>query len=162
MELSTHLSIIHRFDNYYSGINNKSAFIITFNSIIVSGLFIGIPELQEMIVCKDLTIIHITLGAIMLLSLASVLLTISAIIPFLKSNNDSMWFFNDIAQKSIAEFKSQIEKSNEDSVKQDMLNQIHYLAIGLRKKHLKVRIALILNFIQTILIGLFTLIILTP
>lgn len=160
MDTANKLKIIERYDGYFSGINNKGAFVLALNTLIISGFLIGIKSLKELISNCETFVFEITVGATISLSLASMLYTISAIIPYLNSNEKSFWFFNDVAKRTLEEFKNEIDKQDNESLENDINVQIFYLARSLKRKHEKIRIALIINFIQMFLIGLITYIIL--
>lgn len=74
--------------------------------------------------------------------------TILAIIPYLDSNKKSFWFFNDIANRSHQSFLEEIDVQTQNEEESDINNQIYYLAKGLKKKHRKIKISLIINMIQ--------------
>jgi hypothetical protein len=161
MEAENKIKIIERFDAYYSGINNKGAFILAINTFVISGMLIGLKDLQSMISCNEINVFKILIGLIIFLSLASMILTISAIIPYLNSDKKSLWFFNDVANRNKEEFLNEIETQTEEAQNADINEQIHYLSLGLKRKHNKIRVALILNFIQMFLLGFLTYLILT-
>lgn len=160
MLVDNKLKIIERFDNYYSGINNKGAFILAINTLVISGMLVGVKDLQSMVIPSIIIYFKIMIGIIIVLSLISMLYTISAIIPYLDSNNKSLWFFNDVANRSLIVFKNDINVQRDDEINDDIDEQIYYLAVGLKVKHKKIKTALILNSIQMFLIGLITYIIL--
>ena len=160
MEIENKLKIIERFDGYFSGINNKGAFVLALNTLIISGFLIGIKDLKELILCYEQFLFAISTAITVLLSIASMIITISAIIPYLNSNKESFWFFNDVANRKLEDFKNEIDKQDDELLKNDINEQIYYLAKGLKKKHQKIRVALILNFVQMFFIGFIAYIIL--
>lgn len=161
MEKEHKIKIIERYDGYFSGINNKGAFILALNTLIISGFLIGIKDMKSLVSCCESFLFDITVGITILFSIISMLFTISAIIPYLDSNKKSFWFFNDVANRTIVDFTAEIDKQDEEALNTDINEQIYYLAIGLRKKHSKIRISLVFNFMQMFLIGIIALIILT-
>ena len=160
MKAEQKIKIIDRFDIYYSGINNKGAFILTINTLIISGFLIGIKDLKSMVNYNDICLFNYIVGLIIVLSLVSMIITIIAIIPYLNSSNSSLWFFNDIANRELSQLKSDINSASDEFLDNDLNEQIYYLATGLKKKHKRIRCALILNFIQMILHGTVTYLIL--
>lgn len=161
METEHKIKIIERYDTYFSGINNKGAFILALNTLIISGFLIGIKDMKSLVSCSEFCFFDITVGFAILFSIISMLFTISAIIPYLNSSKKSFWFFNDVANRTIEDFTSEIDTQNAESLKTDINEQIYYLADGLKKKHRKIQIALYFNFIQMFLIGFIAYIILT-
>ncbi len=161
MKTDRKIEIIERFDNYYSGINNKGAFILAINTFVISGMLIGLKDLQTMISCQELLRFKILVGIIILLSIISMILTICAIIPYLNSNNKSYWFFSDIANMGHEEFLKGIDEQDKGSQNKDINEQIYFLSKGLTKKHNRIRIALLFNLVQMFLLGYLTYIILT-
>jgi hypothetical protein len=156
MDIQSKFKIIERFDTYYSGINNKGAFILAINTLIISGVLIGFSDLSAMITCSERNIFEILVTLIMVLSISSMIITIIAIIPYLKSTGSSVWFFNDVAKKSLVGFKALMQELSAEGLNSDLDEQIHYLASGLRLKHLRVKVALILNIIQMLLLLVLT------
>lgn len=45
MKEENKIKIIERYDGYFAEINNKGAFVLAFNSLILSGFLIGIKNL---------------------------------------------------------------------------------------------------------------------
>ena len=161
MKVDNKLKIIERYDCYYSGINNKGAFILAINTLVINGMLIGVKDLQSMVECTLKCYFNILIGVIILLSLVSMLCAISAIIPYLNSTKKSLWFFNDVANRTLIEFKNDIKNQSSEFQIDDLDEQIYYLAVGLKNKHMKIRYALIVNFIQIFLIGVVTYLILS-
>lgn len=161
METNKKVKIIERYDGYFSGINNKGAFILAINTLIISGMLVGIKNLQSMVSCNEIFTFKIITGIIILLSLVSMTFTISAIIPFLNSSKNSFWFFNDVANRKLEDFLEEIDKQEDETQNRDLNEQIYFLASGLKKKHKKIRIALALNFTQMFLLGVLTYLILS-
>ena len=163
MNTESKIKIIERFDSYYSGINNKGAFLLTFNTFLIGGFIIGYNDIIASICCNWICAFNLIVGGLMILSIASMILTIFAIIPFLgyeKSDNKSNWFFNDIATSKKENYLKKMRSSTEDSNQNDLNIQIYYLAKGLRKKHFLVKIALICNLIEIFLLIPITILIL--
>jgi hypothetical protein len=160
MKIEEKIKIIERYDGYYSGINNKGAFILAINTFVISGMLIGLKDLLSMVSCNEIIVFKILIGLIIFLSLTSIIFTILAILPYLNSNKTSIWFFNDVANRSLDELLIEIDEQDKESQNRDINEQIHFISLGLKKKHKKIKIALILNFIQMFLLGFLTYLIL--
>jgi len=144
------IKAIERFDSYYAGINSKGAFILAVNTLFLSGLLIGYKTLLEQVCSDSICFFKITVATSILLSVISMFMTIQAIIPFTKSDNDSVWFFLDIANQTEDVF---IEKTNTQTsieIEKDLSKQMYLLSVGLKSKHNKVRKALLCNYFQLI------------
>lgn len=150
------IKIIERFDSYYSGINNKGAFLLAFNTFLLGAFIVGYKDLIDIIRCKYICLFDLIIGILMICSIISMIFTIISMIPYLDSkvNNDrkSVWFFNDIATDDKNAFFDRINNSKEEETIDDLNNQIFELSQGLRKKHQYVKIALIFNIIEVILL----------
>src|SRR5690242_15949480 len=71
--------IIGRFDHYYDGVNNKSAFYIALNTFIFGGICVGYLSLYNK-VNTDL-VLWIFFGALVISNALSILFTVMAIKP---------------------------------------------------------------------------------
>lgn len=154
MEFENKIKIIERYDGYFSGINNKGAFILAINTLVLSGFLIGLKDIMSLVNCQELALLKLTIGAIVFCSLASMVVTIYAILPYLDSGKKSFWFFNDVANRGLADLTQKIDIQSEGEKNNDLNEQIYYLAKGLKKKHVRIRIALIFNLIQMVLIAI--------
>jgi len=156
MENEIRIKIIERFDSYFSGINNKGSFLLAFNTFLIGVFFVGYNDLLGIIACYEKLIFNVLMGLIMTSSIISMIFTIIAIIPYLKSakisNEKSNWFFNDIATEEKDLFIERINNTTSEQQILDLNNQIFELAKGLRKKHRLIKIALIINFIEVVLL----------
>lgn len=156
MDNDLRIKIIERFDSYYSGINNKGAFLLAFNTFLLGAFIVGYKDLIDIVGCKCICVFNLMIGILMLCSIISMIYTIISMIPYLdsKTNDDrkSVWFFNDIATDDKKVFFERIDNSKEEETTADLNNQIFELSKGLRKKHLFVKIALIFNLIEIILL----------
>lgn len=150
------IKIIERFDSYFSGINNKGAFLLAFNTFLIGAFIIGYKDLIDLVERQYECGFNLTIGLLITCSITSMIFTIISIIPYLDSNETSgrksNWFFNDIATNNKEAFFNSINNSSEDDTITDLNNQIFELAKGLRKKHLFVKVALIFNLIEIILL----------
>jgi len=152
MKEENKIKVIERFDKYYSEINNKGVFIMTINTFILGAFLIGYKDLIKFVCCCNIYLFNILVFIVLLSSIISMMFIITAIIPFLNSNKKSFWFFNDIANRTKQEFLNKIDTQTELELTEDINEQIYYLSIGLKKKHNKVTIALIINLMQFLII----------
>jgi len=150
------IKIIERFDSYYSGINNKGAFLLAFNTFLIGAFLVGYKDLINLIECRFKCEFNLMIGLIMICSITSMVFTIISMIPYLDSKGTtgrkSNWFFNDIATDDKEIFFERINNSLENDTINDLNNQIFELSKGLRKKHQFVKVALIFNLIEIILL----------
>jgi len=154
MESENKIKMLDRYDNYYNWINNKGSFILALNTMIISGFFIGFNNMLPLITQCEMSLFKILIGLIILLSLVAIFIVILAIIPFLNSDKKSFWFFNDVANRELGSFVKEIDNQTNEEIITDLNSQLYYLAKGLKRKHCKIKIALILNIIQLFIIGI--------
>lgn len=157
------IKIIERFDSYFSGINNKGAFLLAFNTFLIGAFIVGYKDLINTIGCQYKCEFNLLIGLLVACSITSMVFTIISMIPYLDSkgvgDRKSNWFFNDIATDDKETFFDRINNSLESEIITDLNNQIFELAKGLKRKHRIVKIALIFNLIEvTLLIPILTLI----
>ena len=142
--------IISRYDNYYNGVNTKSAFFISFNTFISGGIVTGYYGL---ITSKNIHFSFIETCIFLipvLCGFISTTLILLAVNPFLKSGNCPMRyrshiFFGSVAETPLKEYEDEIEKQTDDDRIKDLTKQTHQLSIGLTRKFRFIRIAT--NFI---------------
>lgn len=156
MDNETRIKIIERFDSYYSGINNKGAFLLSFNTFLIGAFLVGYKDIFELIACNNKFLFNLLVGGLLLLSVISMVLTIISIVPYLKPSIDndkkSNWFFNDVTTDNKQDFFDRINNSSSEEQVSDLNNQIYVLAKGLRMKHLLIKAALILNLIGIVIL----------
>lgn len=156
MDNETRFKIIERFDSYYSGINNKGAFLLSFNTFLIGAFIVGYKDILGLVACANKCQFNLLIGSLLLLSIISMVLTIISIIPFLKPSikNDkkSNWFFKDVAIDKKQDFFDRINNSSPEEQETDLNNQIYVLAKGLRMKYLLIKLALILNLIGIVVL----------
>lgn len=156
MDNDMRIKIIERFDSYYSGINNKGAFLLAFNTFLIGAFIVGYKDLIKLIECQYICGFNLMIGSLMICSIASMILTIISMIPYLDSkptgDRKSNWFFNDIAVEEKDVFIDRINNTYEDDNVSDLNNQIFELSKGLRKKHQFVKVALIINIVEILLL----------
>ncbi|WMJ74750.1 DUF5706 domain-containing protein [Cytophagaceae bacterium ABcell3] len=150
------IKIIERFDFYYSGINNKGAFILAFNTFLIGAFLVGHKDLTTLIGCRFKYEFNLIIGLLMICSITSMIFTIISMIPYLDSkgvdDRKSNWFFNDIATDDKETFFDRINSQKNDDTIIDLNNQIFELSRGLRKKHRFTKVALIFNLIEVFLL----------
>ena len=150
------IKIIERFDTYFSGINNKGAFLLAFNTFLIGAFLVGYKDFINLIDCQLKYGFNLMIGLLMVCSIISMVLTIIPMFPYLnsKEKNDkkSNWFFNDIATDDKEMFYERINKSTVNDNINDLNNQIFVLSKGLRKKHRLVKVALLFNLIEIIIL----------
>ena len=156
MDIELRIKIIERFDSYFSGINNKGAFLLAFNTFLIGAFVVGYRDLINLVDCQYKCEFTLMIGLLMTFSIIAMALTIISMIPYLVSkgadNKKSNWFFNDIASDDKETFVTRINNSTEDDILSDLNNQIFELSKGLQKKHRFVKVALISNLIGIILL----------
>lgn len=156
MDNNLKIKIIERFDSYYSGINNKGAFLLAFNTFLLGSFIVGYKDLINIIGSLYICVFNLMIGILMICSIISMIYTIISMIPFLdsKSNDErkSVWFFNDIATEDKIVLFERIDNSKEEEITADLNNQIYELSKGLKKKHQFVKIALIFNIFEIIIL----------
>lgn len=156
MDNSLKIEIIKRFDTFFSGINNKGAFLLAFNTFLIGAFLMGYNDFICSIKCDFKLAFNLMIGFLMLCSIVSMILTIVSMIPYLDSKETngrkSNWFFNDIATEDKQAFFDRINSTSNTDNTNDLNNQIYELSKGLKKKHCFVKVALIFNLIQIILL----------
>ncbi len=130
--------LIERFDHYFDAVNNKGAFYIGLNTFIFGGICIGYLSLHSQV---ETNIIFWGLFTGFVVSnLLSVFYTIMALMPFLKDNHtneqkSSLIYFGSIGKHQLSYFKEKYHEATETSVLEDLIEQSHCLATGLRRKY---------------------------
>jgi len=156
MDNETRIKIIERFDSYYSGLNNKGAFLLSFNTFLIGAFLVGYKDIFELITFYNKCLFKILVGSLLFLSIISMILTIISIRPYLKPSIDndkkSNWFFNDVITDKKQDFFERINNSSSEEQESDLNNQIYVLAKGLRMKHLLIKAALMLNLIGIVIL----------
>ena len=116
----------------------KSNLYLLINTIVISGTL----SFADKIVGLDL-LYKLSLLIILLISVFNVILTLSAINPFLKSTNSSKkshLFFVDISTMKHKKYSKKIRKLNDEKLCKDISCQIHSLATALTEKYNKLKI----------------------
>jgi len=148
--------LIERFDHYYDNINNKGAFYIGLNMLILSGIVIGYTSFYDKV--HPTLLIWVLLLLQFVFCLVSIAFTIFAIKPYSKDNhanddNPSLLYFGGIAKHECVHFKEKFIAQQRDDLLQDIVQQVHSLARGLTTKFTRLKFAslfLLLQFIVMI------------
>lgn len=149
--------IIGRFDHYYDTVNNKGAFYIGINTFIFGGVCVGYISLYEKI-GKNLSLFQwLLLAAVLVLCIASTILTIMAIKPYSKDNHanaykPSLMYFGGIAKHELNYFNEKFNQQNSEDILNDTIQQMHSLSKGLTRKFRLLSWASYLLIIQYFLI----------
>ena len=142
MEKERLIFCIQRFDHYYDSVNNKSAVFLALGTFIVGGLVTSYPFLKKNVVCTFSVDLFLILSVI--LGLSAIIIVIIATTPYLSKGESSLYYFNSIADKEEKIFSSESENFSREDEISDLRIQVHKLALGLRKKFIRLRIAGIL------------------
>lgn len=137
-----HLSlIINRLDTYYTSINDKGQFYLSFSGALVALWSFVYVQLA----IKDLRIL-IPLIAILIICCISTILVFCAVNPFLQTGNrlgnyTSVTFFGSIANMRTEDFILGFKNQSEDDIENDLTRQVHILSVGLNKKFTLIRVS---------------------
>ncbi len=133
---------ISRFDHYFASVNFKSSFLVLGNITILGFVLSNRAHMN-----------HYVFYIIVLLIASSLIAVLLAIKPYLKQydGRTSVLFFNDIANISDNEYREKVSTLLKSEYIQDLEEQVHVLAKGLKRKFLYLNIATI-TFIFTIAI----------
>lgn len=151
MDNETRIKIIERFDAFFSETNTKGAFLLSFNTFLIGAFLVGYKDILELIASTDKYLIKLLIGSLLLLSIVSMITTIIAIMPYLKSpkknNKKSNWFFKDVSTTEKQDFFEKINNISREEQENDLNNQVYILAKKLTMKYFLIKLALILNLI---------------
>jgi hypothetical protein len=133
---------INRFDHFYDNVNNKSNVLLGLGTFVIGGLTAIYPYLSEHSNCPEMIWILILIpGGI---AFSALLVVIIASIPYLSKEKSSLYYFNSIATKDFEAFSGESKNFETEEEMTDLKIQVHNLALGLRKKFKRLRIASIL------------------
>lgn len=144
--------IINRYDHYIESVQSKSNLYITLNTFVLTGsvtLFFGYKS--------DLNcFLALLLLMIILASLTATIYILLALNPKIKkSNNESIIFFGNVAErKDDSEYWGVIKNTNKSDFEEDLANQTQQVAAIVCEKHKTLKIAGYLLIAQFILIGI--------
>ena len=124
---------IGRYDHFYESVNTKGNLYLALNALLIGGIATSYPILDQKI---NFSVGHNLVFMLMiLLCSASLCCTIAAINPFTRSGqrsgNISLIFFGQVAQLDSRFFARRFIKRSKAMHIQDMLSQMHVLAVGL-------------------------------
>lgn len=143
--------IIDRLDHYYDSINNKGNAFLAINTFISGGLFASIAVLPTYLKEESSTLCWILL--MLAVNLISTLFTLTSLIPYSRSNGQSLVYFGDIADLEFNSFLQKfVDQSNSDIIN-DLNKQIFYLSKGLKKKFMRLEIAGKLFFVEAVILA---------
>ena len=155
--------IIERFDHYYDASNNKGSFFIGLNTFIFGGICVGYVTLHDKVMADTMT--WTLLCSLLISNIISMCFTVLATVPYLKGSHQtssfpSLLYFGGIAKHEIQNFKEKFGALREESMLEDLLEQVHCLSIGLDSKYQKMKYASLFVVTQLIcLLPLFILIV---
>jgi hypothetical protein len=141
---------ISRYDGYYDSINNKANVFLAINIFLIGGLFASLALLPNYLNIYSGAAFWILI--MLALNIASTLFTLIAIIPYSKTDGNSLVYFGDIAEMKPSTFLKKFSAQQESELCEDLKKQIFYLAKGLGKKFKNLRIAGQLLFIEAIIL----------
>lgn len=130
---------INRFDHFYDNVNNKSNVLLGLGTFVIGGLIAIYPYIVEHSNCPDMIwpLVLIPGG----LAFSALLIVIIAAIPYLSIEKSSLYYFNSIANKDFEVYSDESENFETEEELKDLKIQVHNLALGLRKKFKRLRIA---------------------
>lgn len=148
--------MINRFDHYNDSVNNKGAFYIGLNTFLLGGLCVGFVSLYDKL--EKPFYLWVLLIAFALCSIASIILTIIAINPYLASGNElsrnrSLIFFGSIAEYKKDNYMQAFKQQEDERSLDDMITQVWLLSKGLTKKYRRLKWAGFLLIVEFILLA---------
>lgn len=144
-----------RYNQLFDSINSKLSVFLAYAALNTSILSAGATNWANEISSSCLISFLFT-GSIISGFLVLGILLWSAI-PFLHSHGFSNYFFGTVAHRSLDKFKMDVLATTKDRDVEDLIEQIHSLAVGLTKKYNAIRYAGLLLVIQLILETILTL-----
>ncbi|SDM20450.1 Pycsar system effector family protein [Halarsenatibacter silvermanii] len=138
--------VLNRFDHYIKSTNNKAAFIIAFNTFVLSSLILRATQILNLFKSNDfMKIIVISAFFAIIIGVFNSLKNVfKAVMPYLKSgyeteDNNSLLFFGSIADMNKKEFINKINEVSHKEMNEDFIIQIHTLAKALNMKYKYIR-----------------------
>lgn len=150
--------VLNRFDHYIEGANSKGNFLLAFSAFMFGFIVTSFGNIAEFDNNKAIGCTTGLLIAILVLGLISIGFTIAAVFPFLKTNkssskkNDSLVFFNSIAEMNEEDFLTQFKQQKDKKVCKDMAKQVFVISKGLKKKYRRISWAIRFVFLELILL----------
>lgn len=153
--------LIGRFDHYYESVNSKGSFMIGLNTFVLGGIIAGYAAYSNHITMNSYS--WFLLCSLFAFCISSTILTINALHPFTRDNfsnkkNNSLIFFGGIAKHNADDFTKKFKSQKKDKIEDDIIKQVHALAVGLNKKYKKLKIGsycLVAQFLVLLLLSLY-------
>ncbi|MBU0656072.1 MAG: hypothetical protein KJ914_13210 [Gammaproteobacteria bacterium] len=125
--------VIKRHDHYVATTNFKVALLMSFLTLVISGVAIKIVSLPLPKILSSLHYLSVAFGILTILSsLMAIIQLLRVVFPRLdtKSTEDSLIFFGDISKLKNSEntYYKRIKECNEDEVLEDLSQQIEIVA----------------------------------
>jgi hypothetical protein len=140
--------LIGRFDRLYDSINNKGNVFLAVNIFLIGGLFTVLIQLPNYLKQDGGAIFWVVL--MLAVNLGSIIFTLLSLIPYTRSSGMSLVFFGDIAELDRDEFLNKFVRLEDGEIRNDLDQQIYYLAKGLKKKFAKLFVAGTLLLLETL------------
>jgi hypothetical protein len=148
--------ILERYDHYIESVQSKSNLYIALNSLIVTGSIAILTTVDSQKLNSTLLVLLII---IVLASIFSIIITLIALIPYLKTSQDkSVLFFKDVSNEKANDYCKRMNEMTSDNFDNDITNQIHCIAKGLTIKYEKMKWAGLLLIFQFVTIIIWTII----
>ena len=134
--------IIGRFDHYFESVNNKGNLYLTLNTFLLAGAIGGYAVLLSNKICTLAWPELVIIGAIAVCNIVAYFHTIKGIYPFISRRQGSSYiFYGDIAGRTTSEWRTFFGDVQVSGYEQDLVEQAHQLATGLRSKYIRLRTA---------------------
>jgi hypothetical protein len=158
MEKDRLLFCIGRFDQYYDSVNNKGNVILALSTFLVGSEIAAYPFFLENRILSVYA--FILYGLTIMAGFSAIIMILRASIPYTScEHKSSLWFFRDIANLSSSGFNERSKTLTDDEELMDLRTQTHDLAIGLKKKFYRLKIAGNLLIVQlSLLVPFFTIV----
>ena len=150
--------VLDRFDHYIEGANSKGNFLLAFSAFLFGFVVTSFETILAYDNGQSKSLTSGLLVAILIVGLVSIAFTISAVFPFLKTNNSSskkyhsLLFFNSIAEMEEDTFLQQYREQKDKKACKDMARQIFAISKGLKTKYARISWAIRLVFVQLLLL----------
>ena len=156
--------VLQRIDTYINSINTKGSFIVAFTTFICGSLIAKHTDLKQLILeSEHAELSNCLIIILFILSILTVFIVGLAIFPYLKSGNSttskyhSHIFFNSIAEfESEKDFLKSCESYSDADAVNDIQRQVYTLSKGLKSKFKKIGFAMILFFVNLMILALLT------
>ncbi|KYG73691.1 hypothetical protein AWW68_13465 [Roseivirga spongicola] len=137
-EKGNHLKyLIDRYDRYFQVVDAKGNIILAYHLFIIGGLLLNYEDLNEVYTGGLLSFSSIV-WLTSIISTVSVSIILVSIFPYLRkgaySDSESLIFFMSVSEMKLERFGDKVRKMVESDLEDDLIEQAHTLAKGLRKK----------------------------